>query len=593
VNTTAPPKRGTPGLSWRSLSSPSFEKWLPGICGGYLVGWTYAPIAFWIAAIFAFVGLFGGALGGATSELAQTFHIGEGVGFGAAVIGLFVGAFSGLVFIYVEFYHNIFNIIGGIISGLAVSLFTLWLIVHYEHQLLRLRGYRELSRREKQLIDPIVAEILERMGIVGNTPIFYVSDSKEPAAWTYASSIVLAQGLLGSYDDSENPPVPDMPPHAFAAVIAHEISHWARADGVGIRAVWACCWPIVAVYNFACILGRNPDRKFTTLGWILFWPAWVSINLVVIPMLTNAMRQAEYEADARTASLGDEYRAGLRTALLEFQDWEAPRTGWEDVLHATHPPIELRQQQLEAGASTPFHETEAQMSSFVELNSSTFGRLKVLDPALIDVGQSLLLAHDEGNQELVKMREELFNIVALNWLRKVEAALLRGEAVDVDESLENIQARIAGFVANPSMPVTVTGADGKVINGGNDERANSSGPYLDMSSSALGKTLRVVDPTVLEAGNLVVSAHKEGNLEAAKVREGLFHVVLLDWLRKIEAALLRDEAVDVDESLENIQARIAWTEADLANPGSTPFTWSGGEIANDKPAKWWHRKSAG
>jgi Zn-dependent protease with chaperone function len=585
VNTTAPPKRDTPGLSWRSLSSPAFDKWLPGICGGYLVGWTYAPIAFWIGAIFAVVGLIGGAFGGATSELANTFHIAEGVGFGAAVIGLFVGAFSGLVFIYVEFYHNIFNIIGGIVSGLAVSLFTLWLIVHYEPQLLRLRGYRELSRREKRLIDPIAGEILERMGIAGLTPIFYVSDSKQPAAWTHANSIVLAQGLLGSYDDSENPPVPDMPPHAFAAVIAHEISHWARADGVGIRAVWACCWPIVAVYNFACILGRNPNRKFTALGWILFWPAWVSINVVVIPMLTNAMRQAEYEADARTASLGDEYRAGLRTALLEFQDWEAPRTGWEDVLHATHPPIELRQQQLEAGASTPFHETEAKMSSYVELNSSTFGSLRVPDPAVLDVGQSLYLAHKEGNQELVKMREELFNIAALNWLRKVEAAILRGDSVDVDESLENIQARIATLAANPSMPVTVT-KKGNVIS---DGRANSADPYIDIGSSTLG-TLRVVDPAVLDAGNLLVNAHKEGNPEAVKVREGLFNVVLLDWLRKIEAALQRGEAVDVDESLENIQARIAGAEADSTKP--LHLTWSGGDIANNKPTKWWRRKSA-
>jgi len=588
VNTTAPPKRDTPGLSWRSLSSPAFDKWLPGICGGYLVGWTYAPIAFWIAAIFALVGLFGGAFGGATSELANTFHIGEGVGFGAAVIGLFVGAFSGLVFIYLEFYHNIFNIIGGIISGFAVSLFTLWVIVHYEHQLLRLRGYRETSRRENQLIDPIAGEILELMGIDGRRPIFYVSESKEPAAWTHANVIVLTQGLLGSYDDSENPPVPDLPPHAFAGVIAHEISHWARADGVGIRAVWACCWPIVAVYNFACILGRNPNRKFTTLGWILFWPAWVSINLVVIPILTNAMRQAEYEADARTASLGDEYRAGLRTALLEAQGWEAPRTGWEDVLHATHPPIEHRLQRLEAGASMPLHETEAQMSTYVALNSSRFGSLRVPDPALLDVAQSIFLAHEEGNQELVKMREELFNIVALSWLRKVEAALLRGESVDVDESLENIQGRIALLAANPTTPVNITTPDGKVMNSVNDERASIPEPYLDISSSTLG-TLRVEDPTVLEAGNFVVSAHKEGNLEAAKVREGLFRVVLLDWFRKIEAALRRGEAVNVDESLENIQARIARTEADLANPGLTSFTWPGGEIANDKPPAKWRR----
>jgi Zn-dependent protease with chaperone function len=554
------------------------------------VGWTYVPFALWFAVFGALSGVIVGVFGAETSGIAHTFHIGPGVGLGAAVIGLFVGAFAGLVFIYTEIYNSLLTIIGGLISGLAASLFVLWLIIHFEHQMLRLRGYREPSRREKQLIDPIATEILSRMGIAGTTPIFYVSDSKAPAAWTYANSIVIAQGLLGSYDDSENPPVPDMPPHAFAAVIAHEISHWARADGVGIRAVWACCWPIVAVYNFACILGKSPDRKFTTLGWILFWPAWVSINLVVIPMLTNAMRQAEYEADARTASLGEEYRAGLRTALLEFQDWEAPRTGWEDVLNATHPPIELRQQRLEAGASNPLHETEAKVSSRIVLNSPTLGSLRVADPALLDVGNSLVLAHEEGNQELVRMREELFNIVALSWLRKVEAALLRGDAVDVDESLENIQARIAYYAANPSMPVNVE-VDGKVMNGGNNQRASGADTYIDVGSSVLG-TLRIVDPTVLEAGNLVVKAHKEGNQEAATLREGLFYVVLLDWLRKIEAALLRGEKVDVDESLENIQARIGWAEADASNPGATPFTWSGGNTTNDKPTKWWRRKAA-
>jgi Zn-dependent protease with chaperone function len=484
------------------------------------VGWTYAPIALWVAAIFAVAGMIGGAFGGATSGIAHTFHIGAGVGFGAAVIGIFVGALFGLVFIYTEIYNNLFTIIGGLISGLAVSLFTLWLIVHFEHKLLQLRGYRELSRREKQLIDPVAGAILERMGIAGPTPVFYVSDSKEPAAWTYANSIVVAQGLLGSYDDSENPPVPDMPRHAFAAVIAHEISHWARADGVGIRAVWACCWPIVAIYNFACILGK--ERKFTTLGWILFWPAWVSINLIVIPMLTKSMRQAEYEADARTASLGDEYRAGLRTALGEFQDWEAPRTGWEDVLHATHPPIEHRLQRLETPPPPPL--------PFIHADGLT--DITVTDPDVIHAHRLYAQALADGNAAPIVTRErELYRVTAA-WLRRVKQAKERGEQTDVADSLADLDGRIADFDRKAATVVSVA-----------------------LTNAVLGDML-CHDPAVVAAGTLYVEAQNRGELGLCATREHEQHTAIVAWLRKAKQAMEQGAPVDVTETIEGLDLRI-------------------------------------
>lgn len=435
MGTTAPTPRDTPGLTLRSLVRLASGKWGDGIFGGILVGWTYLPLALWFAVFFALGGVFVGGLGGATSGIAHTLHIGPGVGFGAAVVGFFVGAFAGLVFIYTEVYNNGPTILGAIISGLAVSLITLWVIVQFEDQLLRLRGYRELSRREKQLIDPIVDDILQRMRIAGPRPIFYVSDSKEPAAWTHAKSIVLAQGLLGSYDDSENPPVPDMPPHAFAAVVAHEVSHWAHADGVGIRAVWACCWPIIAVYNLACILGRNPNRKFTLLGWILFWPAWVSINLVVIPMLTKAMRQSEFEADARAASLGDEYRIGLRTAFAEAQeDWERPRTGWEDVLHATHPPMEHRLQQLEyRPPSVPT----------ICLRATGLGDLWVNDPVVLEIAIQQGQAAVEGNEQRTAALAYDQSVATLAWLRQLCDALAQGQPIPITNSRADIEGHAA------------------------------------------------------------------------------------------------------------------------------------------------------
>ncbi len=434
MNTTLPAARDTPGLTWRSLRSAIFGKWGDGILGGLLVGWTYLPIALWLAVFFALGGFFVGALGGATSGIAHTLHIGPGVGFGAGVVGLFVGGFAGLVFIYTEVYNNLSTIIGGLISGLAVSLITLWLIVQFEDQLLRLRGYRELSRRERQLIDPIVDDILQRMSIAGPRPIFYVSDSREPAAWTHANSIVIAQGLFGAYDDSENPPIPDMPHNAFAAVVAHEVSHWARADGVGIRAIWACCWPIVAIYNFACILGRNPNRKFTLLGWILFWPAWVSIKFVMFT-LASAMRISEYEADARTASLGEEYRVGLRTALGEFRDWEAPRTGWEDVLQATHPSIEHRLQQLE-------YRVPAAASY---LSAPGRNDLHITDPTVLEAAAKQRQAVIEGDKQREQANAYDQTVATVAWLRQLCHALAQGQPIPVTNSQQEIEEYAAGL----------------------------------------------------------------------------------------------------------------------------------------------------
>jgi Zn-dependent protease with chaperone function len=520
VTPTVRPRHATPGLTWRSLASPAFDKWVPGILGGLFVGWTYLPIALWVALFGALAGAFSGAIGGASSGIAHTLHVGVGVGFSAAVIGLFVGALNGLVFLYAEFFNNPLTIIGGLISGLAVSLVTLWVITHFEDQLLRLRGYRELSRREKQLVDPIARDILDRLGVAGPRPTFYVSDSKEPAAWTHANSIVLAQGLLGAYDDSENPPIPDMPYNAFAAVIAHEISHWARADGVGIRAVWACCWPIVAVYNFVGLVDKK--GMFVKLAWLFCWPAWVSIKLGVAPTLANSMREAEYQADALTASLGDEYRAGLRTALGELQDWEAPRTGWEDVLHATHPPIELRQQRLETPQSKP-----------VVLESSELGDITVTAPEVLEVGSLWSQAYEAGNLALVETRQLELDRAIAAWLRQVKQAKEQGEPVDVSDSLDVLDSRIADF-----------------------DRKASGGANVTIASPSLGDIV-CYHPDVLAAGLRCNEAKRDGDGPTIVVREVELLEAAVHWLRRVQHQMENDQSVIPNETVEGLAARIA------------------------------------
>jgi Zn-dependent protease with chaperone function len=541
VNTTAPttrvrvtpigrapvrvwPRHATPGLTWRSLASPAFDKWTPGILGGLVVGWTYLPIALWIALFGAVAGALSGAIDGATSGIANTLHIGVGAGFSGAVLGLFVGALDGLVFLYVEFFNNPLAIMGSLISGLAVSLVSLWLLVHFEDQLLRLRGYRELSRREKQLVDPIATDILDRFGVVGSRPTFYMSDSKEPAAWTHANSIVLAQGLLGSYDDSENPPIPDMSYNDFAAVIAHEISHWARADGVGIRAVWVCCWPIVAVYNFMSHLDRK--GMFGKLAWLFCWPAWVSIKIGVASALASAMRESEYQADALTASLGDEYRAGLRAALGEFQDWEAPRTGWEDVLHATHPPIEHRLQRLETPQPEP-----------IVLESAELEDITVTEPEILAVGRRWSQAYGAGNLPLVETRQRELDLAIAVWLRHVKPVNDRGEPLDVSDSLDRL---ISDF-----------------------ELSANNGCSVTLASPSLGD-IECHDPEVVAAGRLREEAKRSGDGRAIIARDVDLHEAALKWLRRLLHGLENGERVSLNETGDGLAARIADYEQQTA-----------------------------
>lgn len=513
------PRHATPGLTWRSLASPAFDKWTTGILGGLVVGWTYLPIALWIALFGGIAGALSGAIDGATSGIANTLHIGVGAGFSGAVLGILVGALNGLVFLYAEFFNNLLTIMGSLISGLAVALVTLWLLVHFEGQLLRLRGYRELSRREKQLVDPIASDILARIGVVGR-PTFYVSDSKEPAAWTHANSIVIARGLFGSYDDSENPPIPDMPHNAFAAVIAHEISHWARADGVGIRAVWACCWPIVAVYNFVSLVEKK--GMFVKLAWLFCWPAWVSIKLGVGWALASAMRESEYQADALTASLGDEYRAGLRTALTEGEGWERPRTGWEDVIHATHPSIEHRLQRLETPQPEP-----------IVLESAELEDITVTAPEVLDVGRRWSQAYGAGNLPLVETRQRELDLAIAAWLRQAKPVNNRGEPLDVSDSLDALDRLISDF----------------------ELRANN-GKFATLSSPSLGDIV-CHDPEVVAAARLWDEAKQSGDGRTIIAREVDLYEAALKWLRRLLRGLENGERVSLNETGDGLAVRIA------------------------------------
>lgn len=325
------------------------------IIGALLTAWTGLPFALWLAVVGmiggAIVGLLGlsvvgGILGPFSSLLGN-----QGAGLLSAAIGAAVGIFAGFTAIYFYLVTHPLQLVGALLSGVLVSAIVLFLMIRAEPWLMRLRGYRAPSRREKMCLDPLLADAGSRMGLA-TVPTLWISDALKPAAWAHIRAIVVTRGLLGDYDASESPPNPDLDDLALSAILAHELHHWSTGDVIAAAMVSACFYPFVLIVNAVSWI-RQRAEWVGILLWVVLWPVWVASRFVVVPLMAHASRQAEYEADASAANLGDDYRLGLRRALDELAIWERPRTGWDDVLAATHPPIELRMEQLEAPEPPP------------------------------------------------------------------------------------------------------------------------------------------------------------------------------------------------------------------------------------------------
>jgi Zn-dependent protease with chaperone function len=337
----------------RSHFYPSTWTWLEqgverqtkAIVGAIACGWTGLPVALWLAAAGVVIGFIAGIFGASHIGLAHTLHVDEGASFIGAIVGAFVGAFGGIVLIYIWFFEEPLRIAGAFLSGLLIGGLGIALLAAVEPKLMRLRGYRELSKRERERINPLLVETGRRMGL-SVVPELWISDIPKPAAWAHMRAIVITRGLLGDYDATERGPTPDLDDAALSAILAHELHHWHVGDVVGNTMVWACFLPVVIVFNGLSWV-KTKSGGLGTLGWFFFWPAWVCTKLVVLVM-TARNRQQEYEADAQTARLGDDYRLGLRRALDDLAEWEHARSGWEAALAATHPSIELRLERLES-----------------------------------------------------------------------------------------------------------------------------------------------------------------------------------------------------------------------------------------------------
>lgn len=317
--------------------------------GALIAAWTGLAFALWFAVGGIVIGALVGAVGVSSlgGSFATTIGINTGTGVFATVAGAFLGGIAGLVLIYVLLVLHPLQLLAALASGAVVSAIFLLVYVRAEPLLIRLRGYREPSRREQARLYPLLLEAARAMELPV-VPAIWISDQQKPGAWAHMRAIVVTRGMLGDYDASEKPPQSDLDPTALIAILAHELHHWDSADVVGLSIVTACFCPVVLIINFISWV-RERGEWLGVLLWVVFWPVWVASKLVVVPLMAKRSRQYEYDADARAADFGDPFRLGLRRALDELSVWEIPRTGWEDVLAATHPPTEHRLERLEAG----------------------------------------------------------------------------------------------------------------------------------------------------------------------------------------------------------------------------------------------------
>ncbi|HLI60785.1 MAG TPA: M48 family metalloprotease [Solirubrobacteraceae bacterium] len=361
---------------WNLVLEAADRHGVTGLVGAVLA-WTGLPIALWAAAIGAIAGAVAGVVGSTQVPLAHELHINQTVGLGGAILGFFVGAWEGFRVVYNQLINPPIAFIAAALGGVFIGVVVVMVMFTFEHIGLRLRGYRRMSRRETERVAPLVIAAAKGMDL-RVVPQVWVADLPKPAAWAHMHAIVLSRGLLGDIDDTERPPRGVLDDAALGAVIAHELHHYKSGDSVSLRVIWACSYPLVLMFNIGSWLGStfrffapgrlvSPSRLASALGWFLFWPAWVIIKLVLAPLVALDDRDHEYEADAAAARISEEYRLGLRRALAELSMWEQPRSGWEDAIAATHPPIELRLERLE----TPSEQLAAATGEPVSRTSDT------------------------------------------------------------------------------------------------------------------------------------------------------------------------------------------------------------------------------
>ena len=353
---------------------------LRGVLGGLVSAWFYLPSAVFFAAfggiLLGIYGLLAGSglipvdaaeLGEVSSWVqevplagdALTNLAGRSGGILPAVAGVVIGAVLGLLgglilLLTAPFEQGLFDgiltIVGSVVLGiLAGVLYTLYRVA-CEGWLLRITGARRLSRREAAFLLPIVRECAHRLGMSNHPPVL-IDDRREPNALAYTRHIVINHGLLEEFNYDRE---------AIAAVVCHELVHWRNGDGISAAFIQGVAFPLYVVQASAgWLLQRANNSLLRFLIWLVFWPVFVTVRYVVVPLQAADSRLAEYRADEGAVRAG--HRVGMRRVLARFREsFEGGRNGWVAAICASHPPNELRLERIEEpGSQYPLPDAEA------------------------------------------------------------------------------------------------------------------------------------------------------------------------------------------------------------------------------------------
>ena len=300
-----------------------------------LAGWSGIWIVLWIAGAAAVTGAVSGTVAALTSPGLSASVFGET----SSVLGALLGGLGGLISGCLGALSTLIlaspqSFAVSIIGGAVFSFLVVCYLIVAESWIMKLHGYRRLSRRESERIMPIMLAVAKRMGLT-NVPELLIEDGSSKSAAAHLQHVVLGKILID-----------ELPDEAIAGILAHELHHWRCGDTIGLRFVYASALPAILLYDLGALLTKTRHGIPILLGWVVLWPAWVIMHWVLEPVLAHRSRSTiEHECDLAANKAG--YGSGLALALTYLGDFEGSTTGWLEVLRRTHPPTELRLEELE------------------------------------------------------------------------------------------------------------------------------------------------------------------------------------------------------------------------------------------------------
>jgi Zn-dependent protease with chaperone function len=327
-------------------------------------GWLNLALAVGLGVLFALGGLLGGLLTPLLADVALLHGLGAEPWAGiSALTGLITGAVAGFLiglalpwilagapggfglstggFHGIDWQRIVAELLIQVLVGAGLALVLTWGSILFEPWLMRLRGYRRMSRRERERILPLAERCAERLGLP-NLPVVLMSDAPlPPNAHAYCRHIVILRSLYKMLEGDDE---------ALGGVIGHELTHWANADPVGGIFVWSLAFPVTFLWGLLQrIAFASPNQLIRAIAYILLYPLPILVRLVIAPVLSRETRRFEYRCDGGAARAG--FRQGMYRVLGTIQDFEPGATQWQEVVARSHPPIELRMEQLERDRS--------------------------------------------------------------------------------------------------------------------------------------------------------------------------------------------------------------------------------------------------